>query len=216
LALAILGIPVGKLPAQMVRAIFSRRRIGLCASEHPVAEGNAIDCPEPVYGLAVVGSCRPENVRRNADARPGDVLILTKPIGVGIYSVAVKKGTLSAGAYAEMLATTTLLNRIDADLAHNENVHAMTDVSGFGLLGHALEMARASQLSLKIASTDLPFLSEAADLAKTGCVTGASDCTWARTRRRFARRVCPTATLPADGSTNPPVACCWRVQLSAP
>jgi selenide, water dikinase len=179
LALAILGIPVDKLPAEMVREIL-RGGASVCAQANiPVAGGHSIDCPEPVYGLAVIGTCRPEHVRRNADARPGDVLILTKPIGVGIYSAAIKQGTLSQRGYAEMLATTTLLNRIGADLAHNENVHAMTDVTGFGLLGHALEMARASQVTMKIASTELPFLSEAADLAKAGFVTGASDRNWA-------------------------------------
>jgi len=118
-------------------------------------------------------------VRRNADARAGDALILTKPIGVGVYSAAIKKGTLSADAYAEMIATTTLLNRIGAELARDEDVHAMTDVTGFGLLGHALEMARASHLTLRLETTDLPLLSEAAELAKAGLVTGASARNWA-------------------------------------
>jgi selenide, water dikinase len=179
LALAILGIPVDRLPAQMVREIL-RGGASICAQASiPVAGGHSIDCPEPVYGLAVVGTCRPEHVRRNADARPGDALILTKPIGVGVYSAAIKKGTLSAGAYAEMIATTTLLNRIGAELGHDEDVHAMTDVTGFGLLGHALEMARASHLSLRIESTDLPLLTEAAELAQAGFVTGASERNWA-------------------------------------
>jgi selenide,water dikinase len=179
LALAILGIPVGQLPAQMVREIL-RGGASICAQASiPVAGGHSIDCPEPVYGLAVVGTCRPEHVRRNADARPGDALILTKPIGVGIYSAAIRQGTLSAGAYAEMIATTTLLNRIGAELAHDDDVHAMTDVTGFGLLGHALEMARASQVALRIDATDLPLLSEAAELAQAGFVTGASERNWA-------------------------------------
>src|SRR5499426_1075035 len=134
LALAILGMPVDKIPPDMVRLILQGGAAVCSAAGIPVAGGHSIDCPEPVYGLAVVGTCRPEHVRRNADARPGDILILTKPIGVGIYSAAIRKGTLSPGGYAEMLATTTLLNRIGADLAHNENVHAMTDVTGFGLL----------------------------------------------------------------------------------
>jgi len=179
LALAILGIPVDRLPAQVVREIL-RGGVSVCAQASiPVAGGHSIDCPEPVYGLAVVGTCRPKHVRRNADARAGDALILTKPIGVGVYSAAIKKGTLSADAYGEMIATTTLLNRIGAELARDEDVHAMTDVTGFGLLGHALEMARASHLTLSIKTTDLPLLSEAAELAKAGLVTGASARNWA-------------------------------------
>jgi selenide, water dikinase len=179
LALAILGIPIDKLPAEMVREIL-RGGASVCAQASiPVAGGHSIDCPEPVYGLAVIGSCRPEHVRRNGDVRPGDALILTKPVGVGIYSAAIKKGTLSPGAYAELLATTTLLNRVGAELATDGDVHAMTDITGFGLLGHALEMARASQLTLNIETADLPVLSQAAELAKAGCVTGASERNWA-------------------------------------
>src|SRR5205823_3716487 len=108
----------------------------------PVAGGHSIDCPEPIYGLAVIGICRTEDVRRNSAAKAGDALILTKALGVGIYSAALKKGALSPEGYAEMVASTTLLNRIGADLAKDPSVHAITDVTGFGLLGHALEMAK--------------------------------------------------------------------------
>ena len=179
MALAILGMPVDKIPAEMVREILKGGSSVCAAAGIPVAGGHSIDCPEPVYGLAVIGTCRPEHVRRNADARAGDALILTKPIGVGIYSAAIKKGELSPSGYAEMIGTTTLLNRIGAELAQDKDVHAMTDVTGFGLLGHALEMARGSNLTLTIRAGDVAVLTEAARLAQQGFVTGASHRNWA-------------------------------------
>jgi selenide,water dikinase len=106
-------------------------------------------------------------------------MILTKPLGVGVYSAAIKKGVLSPSGYAEMIATTTLLNSVGAELAKDAAVHAITDVTGFGLLGHALEMARNSKLTLVIRATDLPLLSQAAALAQQGLVTGASLRNWA-------------------------------------
>jgi len=179
MALAILGMPVDKIPAEMVREIL-KGGAAVCASAGiPVAGGHSIDCPEPVYGLAVIGTCRPEYVRRNADARSGDDLILTKSIGVGIYSAAIKKGALSPSGYTEMIGSTTLLNRIGAELARDRDVHAITDVTGFGLLGHALEMARGSKLSITLHADDVPLLVDAAMLAKEGHVTGASHRNWA-------------------------------------
>jgi selenide,water dikinase len=178
LALAILGMPVDKIPAEMVREIL-KGGAAVCASAGiPVAGGHSIDCPEPVYGLAVIGTCRPEHVRRNADAKAGDALILTKPIGVGIYSAAIKKGALPPAGYTEMIATTTLLNRVGAQLAQDADVHAITDVTGFGLLGHALEMARGSKLAITLRAGAVPLLTQAASLAQEGFVTGASHRNW--------------------------------------
>lgn len=179
LALAILGMPVDKVSTDTVREIL-KGGASVCASAGiPVAGGHSIDCPEPVYGLAVIGTCRPEDVRRNADVRAGDALILTKPIGVGIYSAAIKQGVLSPAGYAEMVATATLLNRIGGRLAPDKDVHAITDVTGFGLLGHALEMARGSKLALTIRGSQVPLLTQAAELAQQGFVTGASHRNWA-------------------------------------
>jgi len=127
----------------------------------------------------VIGSCKANEVRRNSDARAGDALILTKPIGVGVYSAAIKKESLGDEGYAEMLATTTLLNSIGAELARDPGVHGMTDVTGFGLLGHGLEMARGSGLSLVIDAAAVPLLARAAELALSGFVTGASQRNWA-------------------------------------
>ena len=179
MALAILGMPLGKIPTEMVRDILKGGASVCNAAGIPVAGGHSIDCPEPVYGLAVIGVCRPEHVRRNASAKPGDVLILTKGIGVGIYSAAIKKGELSADGYAEMIGSTTLLNRIGAELAQKDAVHAITDVTGFGVLGHAMEMARGSNLTLVIRGDQVPFLRDAARLAQQGFVTGASHRNWA-------------------------------------
>ena len=178
MALAILGMPIDKLPTEMIRGILRGGSDVCAAAGIPVAGGHSIDSPEPIYGLAVIGTCRPEDVRRNGGARPGDALILTKGIGIGIYSSAIKKGRLGADAYAEMIGSTTLLNRIGARLSKDPAVHAMTDVTGFGLLGHGLEMARASEARLAIRLGDVPFLAEAAALAQEGCVTGASHRNW--------------------------------------
>jgi selenide,water dikinase len=179
MALAILGMPLEKIAPETVRMILEGGR-EICASAGiPIAGGHSIDCPEPVYGLAVIGTCRAENIRRNADARPGDTLILTKPIGVGIYSAAIKKDKLPDGGYADMIATTTRLNKVGAKLGENPAVHAMTDVTGFGVLGHALEVARGSKASLVIDMSALPFLKEASQLAQQGCITGASHRNWA-------------------------------------
>ena len=179
MALAILGMPVDKIAPEMVRKILEGGSAVCQSAGIPIAGGHSIDCPEPVYGLAVIGTCRPEHVRRNADAKAGDAIILTKPLGVGIYSAAIKKDKLPDGGYTDMVATTTLLNRIGAELALDPDVHAVTDVTGFGLLGHGLEMARGSKLSLVLRMNDLPFLPAAAALAKDGCVTGASHRNWA-------------------------------------
>src|SRR6202000_285848 len=150
MALAILGMPLNKLPIETVRAILEGGA-SICAEAGiPVAGGHSIDSWEPIYGLAVIGLCSPEQVRRNSGARPGDVLILTKGIGVGVYSAAFKKQVLSETAYAEMIASTTLLNRIGQTLGADDGVHGITDVTGFGLLGHGLEVARGAGVQVQI------------------------------------------------------------------
>jgi selenide,water dikinase len=179
MALAILGMPIGKLPVETVRAIL-HGGAAICAEAGiPVAGGHSIDAPEPIYGLAVIGLCRPGDVRRNSGARPGDALVLTKGIGVGVYSAAFKKAALPDDAYAEMMASTTLLNRVGATLALDPDVHGMTDVTGFGLLGHGLEMARGSGVALEIEHRRVPFLAQAEALAESGYATGASGRNWA-------------------------------------
>lgn len=146
---------------------------------NPGRRRHSIDSPEPIYGLSVIGTCRPEDVRRNSDAKPGDALILTEGLGVGIYSAAIKKEALPPSGYEDMIASTTLLNRIGSELTKDASVHAITDVTGFGLLGHALEMARGYGCTLVIRDRDIPVLSQAAALAERGFVTGASRRNWA-------------------------------------
>jgi selenide, water dikinase len=179
MALAILGMPLNKLPVDMVRAIL-QGGASICAEAGiPVAGGHSIDTPEPIYGLAVIGLCKPGNIRRNSGARPGDALILTKGIGIGVYSAAFKKQALPDDAYAEMMASATLLNRIGHKLAHDQDVRAITDVTGFGVLGHGLELARGGGVSLDIDYEAIPFLAQAEALAEAGFATGASGRNWA-------------------------------------
>jgi selenide,water dikinase len=178
-ALAILGMPLGQLPVETVRDILAGGA-SICAEAGiPVAGGHSIDVPEPIYGLAVIGICKPEHVRRNTDAKPGDAIILTKALGVGIYSAALKKGTLTGDQYGEMVATTTQLNRVGSELALDRDVHAVTDITGFGLMGHAAELARGSNATVTIFSDKLPLLRFARELAEAGNVTGASHRNWA-------------------------------------
>jgi selenide, water dikinase len=177
-ALAILGMPLGKISPERVREILDGGREVCQAAGIPVAGGHSIDTPEPIYGLAVNGICAPSELRRNCDAKAGDLLILTKAVGVGIYSAAFKKEALSQADYADMLATMTTLNQIGADLGKDAGVHAMTDVTGFGVLGHALGMARGSGLRLKLRSESIPLLPRAIELAQQGFVTGASGRNW--------------------------------------
>jgi len=177
-ALAILGMPVDKIPPEMVRQILEGGASICETAGIPIAGGHSIDSPEPIYGLAVIGLAPKQNIRRNCDAQAGDKLILTKALGVGIYSAAFKKNALSRAAYDEFIATTTLLNRVGTTLAQDTDVHAMTDVTGFGLLGHALEMARGSHKTIALDCSELPFLKDAAALAQKGFITGASGRNW--------------------------------------
>lgn len=177
-ALAIVGMPIDKMDPADIRAILAGGA-SLCAEAGiPVAGGHSIDCPEPVYGLAVIGTCPTAQIKRNSVARPGDHLILTKGLGVGIYSAAIKKDALTADAYEEMIASTTLLNRIGSTLGADPAVHAMTDVTGFGILGHALEMARGAGVTVRLDLAALPLLGEAERLSQAGFVTGASHRNW--------------------------------------
>ena len=178
LALAILGMPVGKIAPEVVAKIL-RGGAETCAEAGiPVAGGHSIDTPEPIYGLAVIGTCRREAVRRNADALAGDAVILTKPVGVGVYSAAIKREALDEAGYRDFVATTTLLNKVGTELATDPAVHALTDVTGFGILGHGLELARGAGLTLVLDIAALPLLPKAEALAREGYVTGASHRNW--------------------------------------
>ncbi len=179
LALAIVGMPVGKLPEAVITRILTGGSDVCRAAGVALAGGHSIDCVEPFYGLAAIGLIHPQRVKTNAGAQPGDRLILTKPLGIGILSAALKKGLLTGSEYAEMRLWTTLLNRVGAALADDPEVHAVTDVTGFGLAGHGLEMARASGVELVISTAALPVLPSSLRYLAQGITTGAAARNWA-------------------------------------
>jgi len=179
LALAVVGMPINKLPLTTIRDILAGGASVCADAGIPLAGGHSIDAPEPIYGLVGVGVAHPDHIKRNDSAEAGDVLILGKPLGVGILSAALKKGELDAQGYQQMVDTTTQLNKVGAMLGTMSGVHAMTDVTGFALLGHLLEMCRGSKLVADVDFAALPILSVALRLAEQGYSTGAADRNWA-------------------------------------
>jgi selenide, water dikinase len=178
LALALLAMPVNVLPLEVIREIM-RGGESVCAEAGiPIAGGHSIDSVEPIYGLVALGLVHPRNVKRNCDARAGDALILGKPLGVGIFSAALKKQQLSADDYRSLIETTTRLNHAGPALAALPGVHAMTDVTGFGLLGHLLEMCRGARLGARVYMSRVPLLRDVLPRAAAGQVTGASARNW--------------------------------------
>ncbi|AMO22777.1 selenide, water dikinase SelD [Ramlibacter solisilvae] len=179
MALALVGMPVNVLSTQTIGRILEGGESVCRAAGIPVAGGHTIDSVEPIYGLVALGLVHPKRVKRNADARAGDLLVLGKPLGVGVLSAALKKEQLDREGYARMLATTTRLNTPGPELAALPGVHALTDVTGFGLAGHALEIARGAGLELQIDWARVPLLEGVRELAQAGFVTGASGRNWA-------------------------------------
>lgn len=179
MALALVGMPIGQLSTQTIGEILKGGQSVCQAAGIPIAGGHTIDSVEAIYGLVVMGLVHPQKLKRNADTRPGDLLILGKPLGVGIYSAALKKAALSDAGYRTMVETATRLNRPGADLADIAGVHAVTDVTGFGLAGHALEMARGAGVQIAIDWQQVPLLPETRALADQGFITGASGRNWA-------------------------------------
>jgi selenide, water dikinase len=178
LALALLAMPVDKLPVEVIRRIIQGGESVCSAAGIPIAGGHTIDSVEPIYGLVALGLVHPDKVKRNSGARPGDVLVLGKPLGVGVYSAALKKERLDAAGYAAMIASTTRLNTPGPRLAEMAGVHALTDVTGFGLLGHLNEIARGSGLGAQIDMNSVPLHPGVEQLAAAGFVTGASGRNW--------------------------------------
>jgi selenide,water dikinase len=178
MALALVGMPVNKLPLDTIGKIIQGGE-SICAEAGiPIAGGHTIDSVEPIYGLVVLGLVHPSKVKRNADARAGDVLILGKPLGVGVLSAALKKDKLDADGYAAMIANTTKLNKPGKALADLAGVRALTDVTGFGLLGHLLELARGAKLTATLEMDRIPLLPGVEQLAHDGYFTGASGRNW--------------------------------------
>lgn len=179
MALALVGMPINVLSLDTIGQILAGGAAVCKAAGIPIAGGHTIDSVEPIYGLVALGLVHPKRIKRNADANVGDRLILGKPLGVGVLSAALKKEKLDAAGYARMIAITTQLNTPGPDLAALDGVHAITDVTGFGLAGHVLEMARGAKCTVQIDWPHVPLIEGARDLADQGMVTGASERNWA-------------------------------------
>lgn len=179
LALAVVGMPIDKLPVDTIRQIMAGGASVCEQAGIPIAGGHSIDSPEPIYGLVALGIVHPDKVKRNDKAQAGDVLILSKPLGVGVLSAALKKGELNAEGYRQMINVTTQLNLTGKKLSAMNRVHAMTDVTGFALLGHLLEICRGSQVQAQIDFERIPLIEIASQLAKAGYATGAAARNWA-------------------------------------
>jgi len=173
MALAIVGMPIDKLSPDIIRSILQGGEAVCRDAGIPIAGGHSIDSQEPIYGLVALGIVHPDHVKKNNAARAGDVLILGKGLGIGVLAAAMKKEMLSDAGYAQMIATTTQLNRVGSELAAMPDVHALTDVTGFGLLGHLLEICRGSSLGATVHFDQVPTLSEALPLVQQGIVAGA-------------------------------------------
>lgn len=177
-ALAVVGMPLDKLPLEVIGRILAGGESVCRGAGIPIAGGHSIDLLEPIYGLVVLGLVHPDKVKRNSGARAGDVLVLGKPLGVGILSVALKDGRLSESGYRAMIDSTTRLNTPGQALSELEGVHALTDVTGFGLAGHLLEICRGSRVGAEVRFDRLPLIAEALDLAKKDVKTGATARNW--------------------------------------
>lgn len=179
LALALVGMPIDKLPPEVIGQIIEGGSSICREAGIPVAGGHSIDVVEPIYGLVALGLVHPDKLKKNRDAQAGDCLVLGKPLGIGVLSAALKQGKLSAAGYAEMLRWTTKLNTPGPKLAELAGVHALTDVTGFGLAGHALEIARGAGLTARLRWSQVPLIAGVRQLAGDGFVTGASGRNWA-------------------------------------
>ncbi len=179
MALALVGMPIAVLSVETIGKILAGGASVCQAAGIPIAGGHTIDSVEPIYGLVAMGLMHPARVKRNASARVGDRLILGKPLGVGVMSAALKKDKLDAAGYAHMMQVTTQLNTPGPVLAALDGVHAMTDVTGFALAGHALEMARGAGCTVQLDWHHVPLLAGVRALAEQGCTTGASGRNWA-------------------------------------
>jgi selenide, water dikinase len=178
LALALVGMPLDKLPVAVIQQILEGGASVCAAAGIPIAGGHSIDTLEPIYGLVALGLVHPDKVKKNSGARAGDLLVLGKPLGVGILSALLKKGRISDAGYRQMIELTTRLNTPGEPLAEMPEVHAVTDVTGFGLAGHLLEICRGSKLAAEVKFDAVPVIDEALAWAKQGVATGASDRNW--------------------------------------
>lgn len=178
MALALVGMPLDKLPKDVIGRVLEGGAVICKEAGIPIAGGHSIDILEPIYGLVGIGVVNPKQLLSNANAKAGDVLVLSKPLGIGMLSAALKKDLLTSDDYAELVKWTTTLNKVGTHMASLDGVNAMTDVTGFGLAGHLLEMARGAKLQAHINFTQLPILETALRIAEQGIATGASTRNW--------------------------------------
>ncbi|HEY2864371.1 MAG TPA: selenide, water dikinase SelD [Casimicrobiaceae bacterium] len=178
-ALALVAMPLDRLPVAMIREILAGGESVCARAGIPIAGGHTIDSVEPIYGLVAVGIVDPARIKRNVGAKPGDALVLGKPLGVGILGTALKKQQLGDEDYASMLAQATQLNTPGIAFGRLDSVHALTDVTGFGLLGHLLEVCRGSDVGARLDFERVPLLPGAMSLARAGTITEASARNWA-------------------------------------
>jgi len=202
LALAIVGMPIGQLDAATIGQVLAGGASVCAAAGVPVAGGHSIDSVEPIYGLVALGLVHPDRVLTNKGAQAGDVLILTKPLGVGVLSAAFRQDRLDRPGYEALIAATTQLNAVGAELAAIEGVHAVTDVTGFGLIGHALEMARGARLIAEIRADAPPLLPGVENLVRRGVRTGASGRNW-ESYADDVQELAPVASWRRDILTDP-------------
>lgn len=178
LAIAILGWPVDKIPASIAQQVLEGSKKICAAAGIPLAGGHSIDSPEPIFGLAVNGLVDIAHLKQNNTAKEGDVLFITKPLGVGILTTAQKRGALQKEHEEVMLQQLTALNSVGEVLGRTKGVHAMTDVTGFGLLGHLIEMAEGSGLSAEISYASIPILDAAKEYLAQKIVPDATYRNW--------------------------------------
>lgn len=178
LSIAVLGFPVETLPVFLAREIINGARKKCSEAGIPLAGGHSIDNKEPIFGLSVNGIIHPEKIKKNNTAEKGDLLLLSKPLGTGILSTAQKRKALQPGHYQEWIEQLTRLNKIGAELGAIDGVTAMTDITGFGLLGHLIEMAEASGLSAELFYKKIPVLDAAKEYIKQRMIPDATYRNW--------------------------------------
>jgi selenide, water dikinase len=178
MALAILGWPVEKLPASLAAQVMEGARSICKLVNIPLAGGHSIDSPEPFFGLSVNGYAPTQNIKRNNTAKAGNVLYITKPLGVGVLSTAQKRGLLQANDYEMLVKQLTSINTIGQALGALPYVHAVTDITGFGLLGHLIEMCKGANLNAIVNYNNLPVLPAAKEFIKQRVVPDATFRNW--------------------------------------
>lgn len=202
LAIAILGWPVDKLPPETAREVLEGARTICAEAGIPLAGGHSIDCPEPVFGLAVNGVVPVTNIRKNSTATPGSLLYLTKPLGVGILSTAQKKGLLAPADATRALTSMVTLNKLGDPLGRLDGVTAMTDVTGFGLLGHLAEMCEGSGVAAVIEFEKVPVIPTLETYVDQGCIPGGTTRNWASYGPRIKLATEKQRTILADPQTS--------------